>query len=110
MKYFFLLFFILSCNIDTIDFTQTSASLLGKWIEINKPQNTITFDSSAVKQTGWPLASGNDISYYRDGTIIKCYYHNVVGGDWDSSQAEILKLTQSELVLYIGLKDLKFRR
>ncbi len=110
MRYVFILFFILSCATEYQEPLYIKPSIFGKWIEINKPQNTITFDSNTVKQTGWPLASGNDVTYYIDGNIIKCYYHNVVGGGWDSSRAEILKLTSSDLVLYIGLKDLKFRR
>lgn len=110
MRYVFILFFLLSCTTEYQEPMYIKPNIFGKWIETNKPQNIVIFDSHTVKQTGWPLASGNDVTYYIDGNVIKCYYHNVVGGGWDSSRAEILKLTSSDLVLYIGLKDLKFRR
>lgn len=110
MRFVLIALLLLSCNTEYQEPLYIKPKIFGKWTELKYPQNTATFDSTTIKQTGWPIASGNDITYTIEGNIIKCYYHNNVGGGWDSSKAEILKLTNSELVLYIGLKDIKFRR
>ncbi len=74
----------------------TEASILGEWELVNYPSHTVQIlDSDIIQNSETVIFTGHDITYTRDGNLLKCKFNNTF--NQDSCLLRILNVTDETL-------------
>lgn len=94
-RYIFILLVFISCQKQVVK-ESVGDNILGVWKEIGYQHKIEIKDSSIVQIVGFPLITGDRITYFRTENILKCkYYSQIIG--YDSFDLEIIAHTHDLL-------------
>lgn len=94
-KLLFIVFCFISCQKQVIK-ESVGDNIIGVWQEKGYQHKIEIKDSSIVQIVGFPLITGDRITYFRTENILKCkYYSQIIG--YDSFDLEIIAHTHDLL-------------